>query len=190
MHRRSITNGFAEPQSAQALVEFALILPVLLILVLGSLDIGRALLYGVAVQDGAREAARLGTTARVTQLVTAPPNVGDPVILQDAVVLQRLIDGSKPALGSGTTALGDCQLITTRQACGGGFWTFSIEVDTPTRPKANPWTVLNDGAGGGAMSDTNFSGSTLTVTAVGEVSLFPGAYFPVTAQGQAIMMVL
>jgi len=59
-------------QPAQSVVELALILPVFLIMLLGMFDIGRAFVFGVAVQNGAREAARLGSQAaerRAQQLV-------------------------------------------------------------------------------------------------------------------------
>lgn len=44
----------------QALVEFGLILPVLLVIFLGVIDFGRAFYAGVAAQQAARDAARLG----------------------------------------------------------------------------------------------------------------------------------
>jgi Flp pilus assembly protein TadG len=43
----------------QALVELALILPIMLLLLLGMIDFGRAYLAGVALQGAAREGARL-----------------------------------------------------------------------------------------------------------------------------------
>src|ERR1700682_4978337 len=102
MGKRSFFGGLAPQQSAQALVEFALILPIMLIMLLGGIDIGRALVYGVAVQDGAREAARLGATAAVDGSVP------------DAVVFSRLIAASVPAL------TGCAANTTANQPCGGG----------------------------------------------------------------------
>lgn len=43
---------------AQALVEFALTLPILMLLVAGLLELGRGYTYGVATSDAARDAAR------------------------------------------------------------------------------------------------------------------------------------
>ena len=68
------------PRAAgQSLVELALILPVFLIIVLGSIDIGRGFIFGVAVQDGARESTRVAANARVDPGVT------------DAFIVQRVI---------------------------------------------------------------------------------------------------
>ena len=98
---------------AQALVELALLLPVLLIMLLGMIDLGRGLVFGVSVQQGAREAARIGAAAALDTTVT------------DAVVLQRFIAASAPALaGCGPT-------LSSAQQCGGGTWTFSIKLTPP-----------------------------------------------------------
>jgi Flp pilus assembly protein TadG len=75
---------------AQALVEFAFVVPVLLVLTLGMIDLGRAFVFGVAVQNGAREAARVAATA------------GLDSNLKTRDVLQRLIDASAPAISSTT----------------------------------------------------------------------------------------
>ena len=80
---------------AQALVEFAFILPVLLVMTLGMIDLGRAFVFGVAVQNGAREAARVAATAGLDPNVTTP------------TILQRLIDASAPAITSCTAGSSD-----------------------------------------------------------------------------------
>src|ERR1700737_5224136 len=48
-------------KKGQALVETALLLPVLMLLVMGSADLGRVFYYSIAVTNAAREAARQGT---------------------------------------------------------------------------------------------------------------------------------
>src|SRR5918911_1600980 len=99
---------------AQALVEFAFVLPVLLVLTLGMIDLGRTFVFGVAVQNGAREAARLGAKAYL-----------DPTIT-DTLILQRLIDASSPALTG-------CAAQTGTQPSGGcSAWSFSL---SPTGSK-------------------------------------------------------
>ncbi|TME56090.1 MAG: pilus assembly protein [Chloroflexi bacterium] len=45
----------------QAIVETALLLPILMLLVMGSADLGRVFYYSIAVTNAAREAARQGT---------------------------------------------------------------------------------------------------------------------------------
>src|ERR1700737_3371073 len=48
-------------KKGQAIVETALLLPVLMLLVMGSADLGRVFYYAIAVTNAAREAARQGT---------------------------------------------------------------------------------------------------------------------------------
>ena len=82
----------------QALVEFAFVLPVLLVLTLGMIDLGRAFVFGVAVQNGAREATRIAATGGLDPGVTTQ------------VVLQRLIDASGPAISSPACTAGSTDL--------------------------------------------------------------------------------
>src|SRR2546423_751536 len=53
-HRLSRSGG-------QAIVETALLLPILMLLVMGTADLGRVFYYSIAVTNAAREAARQGT---------------------------------------------------------------------------------------------------------------------------------
>ncbi len=63
------------PDSGEALVEFALILPIMLVLSLGMLDFGRAFHTKSLVDQAAREGCRVA-------IVTKPP---DPGLIQDRV---------------------------------------------------------------------------------------------------------
>jgi Flp pilus assembly protein TadG len=174
MRKGSFIDRHTVREPAQALIEFALILPVMLIMVLGGIDIGRGLVYGVAVQDGAREAARLGASGSVT----------------DIAVLTRLINASAPALVESAT----CRpTAAAAQTCGGATWNFSIQ-DVTTDPITHVQTTYTSLVT--AQNDANFSGSQLTVTATGQVSMLAGFsawgmnLFPITARGQAVMVVL
>src|SRR5205085_7990331 len=93
---------------AQSLVEFALILPVTLVLMLGLLDLGRAFVFGVAVQEGARQATRLAASANYD------------VNVDENAVLGRLVAASAPAL----TGCLPTQIVN--QTCNGGAWTFTL----------------------------------------------------------------
>lgn len=154
---------------SQALVELGLVLPVLLITLLGSIDLGRAFVFGVSVQQGAREAARVASTASVDASVT------------DAVVIQRLLQASAPAANNCGTAL------DTPQSCGGGTWTFSIRV---TPAGGSPvYTSL-----AAARANPNgLSGSQLEVRASGSVAMFAGFFAgtlglsQISVRGDAIM---
>src|SRR3989475_6081649 len=48
-------------KKGQAIVETALLLPILMLLVMGTADLGRVFYYSIAVTNAAREAARQGT---------------------------------------------------------------------------------------------------------------------------------
>ena len=52
---------FPYSRKGQAIVETALLLPLLMLLVMGSADLGRVFYYSIAVTNAAREAARQGT---------------------------------------------------------------------------------------------------------------------------------
>ena len=63
----------------QAIVETALLLPILMLLVMGSADLGRVFYYSIAVTNAAREAARQGT-------YYDPVNSGNTFDTYDAVL--------------------------------------------------------------------------------------------------------
>ena len=173
MGKQSRMGGHTPREPAQAVIEFALILPVMLIMLLGGLDIGRALVYGVSVQDGAREAARLGVSGSAT----------------DLDVLNRLIAASAPAL------TGCAATWTANQACGGGTWTFTVKVVTPNGTYSSLATAQT-GCNYTTLPACKFPGSQLWVSANGQVSMFQGIsawgmnLFQIGAQGQAVMVML
>jgi Flp pilus assembly protein TadG len=160
-------------QAAQALIEFTLVAPVMLLMVVGLLSLGRAFIFGVAVQEGTRQAARLAASSYV--------NAG--VALTNSDLLGRLIAGSDPALGGCLPQLG-------AQSCNGGVWTLSVAV---VGPSGAQYTRIED-----ARAANDFAGGQITVTAAGAVALLPGVStgnFGLTlpqirVQGQAAMVVL
>lgn len=156
---------------AQAVIEFALIVPVLLILVLGLIDLGRAFVFGVSIQEGARQATRLAASSNYD------------INVDDNAVLGRLVAASAPALVG-------CNASTTpNQSCNGGTWSLNLSVvnGAMTYP-----TVA------AARAANALPGSTVTVTANGSVALLAGfrteflglALPQIGVQGQAVMVVL
>ena len=152
------------------MVEFAFVLPVTLLLMLGVFEFGRAFVFGVALQNGAREAARLAATADYDGNVS------------DATVLGRVVNASVPAL------LG-CAPTTSTQVCGGGTWNLAISVSGGGETYSS---VAAARAGG------KLAGSQVTITARGSVALLPGLNTgmpgltlpTITVQGQSAMVVL
>ena len=170
----ALTFPLRKRDRGQALIEFAIIVPVMLVILLGMIDLGRAFVYGVSVQNGAREAARLAERAATD------------VNVNDAAVLSRLVSASNPALIGCTAARG------TQPACGGGDWTFSVDI---TAPDGTKYTSIA-AAKADPQASTRFPGSEIKVTARGSVSMFAGmnlgwgdSLFPIVAQGQASMAV-
>ena len=155
------------------MVEFAFVLPVTLLLMLGIFEFGRAFVFGVAVQNGAREAARLAATADYDGNVS------------DATVLGRVVNASVPAL------LG-CAPTTSTQVCGGGTWNLAISVSGGGGGGETYSSVAAARAGG------KLAGSQVTITARGSVALLPGLNTgmpgltlpTITVQGQSAMVVL
>lgn len=65
--------GLGRDEKGQSLVEFALVVPILLLLVLGIMEFGRAYSANLTLQNATREGARLAVTgatdAQITQRV-------------------------------------------------------------------------------------------------------------------------
>lgn len=79
LHRRRQSGRHKEiPEQAhprgQSLVEFALVLPMLLVLLLGIADFGRVFQAGITLEAAARDAAEVGAMQRLRD----KPNVADP----------------------------------------------------------------------------------------------------------------
>jgi len=107
--RRS-DGGLRSNEAGQALVELALVLPIMLVLLLGLLDVGRGMTIGIAVQEGTGQAAHSGSTIVSSNTSTT-------------AVFQRLIDASTPFLG-GCTAPNSGTTMTCTSS--GGAWTATI----------------------------------------------------------------
>ena len=157
--------------AAQAVIEFAILLPAMLLLMLGLIDLGRAFVFGVAVQEGARQAARLAASS------------GYDVNVDDSAVFGRLVASSAPALSG-------CPATTTaNQVCNGGTWTFSLTIENGGYSYATLAAARTAGA---------LPGAKITATARGSVGLLPGVNTgamgmsmpQIGVQGQAAMVVL
>ena len=122
----SALSGWAGRRRAQSLVEFGLILPVTLIILLGMVDFGRAYVYGVAVQQGAREGVRMGITASI---------LGNPSNTNQ-LMMQRTIDASRPAMTGCTAPTSGASMTCTDGT--GISWTITV---APSGTKSSGQTV-------------------------------------------------
>jgi Flp pilus assembly protein TadG len=158
---------------AQALIEFSLILPVMLLMAIGLISFGRAFVFGVSVQEGTRQAARLAASASVNTAVT----------LTNADVLGRLVAASNPALVG-------CTAQTGAQSCNGGNWNVTVNV---VGPSSASYATLE-----AARAANDLSGAQVTITITGAVAVLPGVSTglyglslpQVGIQGQTAMVVL
>jgi Flp pilus assembly protein TadG len=105
-------------QEGAVAVEFALVLPILMLLVFGILDLGHYWYMGHILSDASREGARYGTRYKTyfdptkgtvrTLPVNLSPSISDHVLLAaNADYASRLPSGSSPAVtpsGAGWTA--------------------------------------------------------------------------------------
>ena len=92
-------------ENGQGLVEFALMLPFLLVLVFGIIEFGRLLFFYSSVTTSAREAARYGSAAGnysdCTGIRAAAKRVGILAGIQDSNILISYDDGTGTTLTGG-----------------------------------------------------------------------------------------
>ena len=103
----------------QALVEFALIVPIFVLLLMGILDLGRAVYYSSTLSNSAREAARLGIVDQTCSHITDRAR-GAAVGVTLTSVTVTWNDGAgtttrscQPSI-SGTARYGDRVVVTVR----------------------------------------------------------------------------
>lgn len=89
------------PRRGQSLIEFALVLPIFLLVVFGLFDIGRIVFLKVELENAVREGARMGMVgksfAEIEDLITAQPG------LSGAGIDRSCDDGDKCEYGSRLT---------------------------------------------------------------------------------------
>lgn len=109
-----VTRTRQRRQRGNALLEFAVAFPLLILLIIGSVDIARSLYDAIAVAEGAYEGSAYGTLNNVYSSDTATiQNVATASASPDAgtvtATAQRFCDcPSNPATGPGDAAAVDC----------------------------------------------------------------------------------
>jgi Flp pilus assembly protein TadG len=74
MRKRAGGTGRGAHERGQTLAEFGMILPVLILLIFGLIDIARMMESWVSIQEAAREGARYGVTGRIDCTGPASPD--------------------------------------------------------------------------------------------------------------------
>jgi len=151
------------PDGGSAVVEFALVVPILLLLVMGILDYGRYFFDSVSLRQGAREAARqavvqvyagscttgsVGTRIACSAKAASDVTIGTPKVYIPAVAggwaqgKQFLVCMESKEQGTGFVPLPDSGILRTKTY-------MSIEVGSPavdpsyiteTAPSGSSWT--------------------------------------------------
>lgn len=88
----------------QTLVEFALILPVFLLILMGIFDLGRAVYYSSTLSNAARETARQGIVDQTCTNLTSPAT-------QRAVGMSNVAVDIEWLSAETETFIGDCPLV-------------------------------------------------------------------------------
>jgi len=104
-------------EKGQAMIEFALLLPVLLVILLGIIEFGRAAFYAIEVADAARAGAQYGSqsladAANVTNIMAAAQNnaqdMGGALTVSGNPITTCVCPGSGGVAGSCAAALTGC----------------------------------------------------------------------------------
>ncbi len=120
----------------QALLEFALVLPIFLLIVFGIIDIGRYVYLTNAFNEGAREGARYGSVEQWQYGCPASVVTQTRFACTAAVALGRV--AGAPAYVSTPTVTcyskgGDSSTAVASAACRAGYM-LQVTVSTPTSP--------------------------------------------------------
>ena len=109
-------------QRSQALAEFALVAPILLLMIFGIVDLGRAIFYYITIQHAAREGARVAALASAS-------------LPTDANVLDQA--GGQL---QGVSLAAPCPNgpLTTSTPPAGAAWLFVTEPDPPSTVESSP----------------------------------------------------
>lgn len=104
---------------AQAMVEMGLLLPVFLILTLGLIDVGRAMVMAVNIQDAAGSAAHYGSLQ----------NSETSLDITDQTIGNRVVAAAAPFLGGCTTVT---NTTTPIQNCTSSDGTWNVTINEPS----------------------------------------------------------
>jgi len=163
-------------QSSQALIEFALISPVLLLLLFGIVDIGRAVFYYDTLNHAAREGARAAVQAQ-----TRLPTNADVL----ATVTSQLV-------GAPVTAPCPQGPVTSATPPANGAWLYITEPNPPATIESTPPMNAPGGeyatAAAGSCSAMNPAGNNAQIQVTLRFNLI--LITPVIAQATADHIVL
>lgn len=148
-----------EGRSGQSLVEFALVLPIFILMLFGVLDVGRLVYANAALSQAAREGARLAATEAAWIGLSGPGCVSDPSGIgagnPGAHVCPTTLTAFKAHVADAVNrmAVGLGPLTAIYVSCNAG------SVADP--PPSGAWTESSGGGNGCATSGANGSSGDL-----------------------------
>jgi TadE-like protein len=163
-------------QRSQALIEFALVSPVLLLLIFGVIDLGRAIFYYDTLNHAAREGARVAARASNTLPTNSDVLTAVSSQMQGVPVTQPCPQGP---ISSGTPAANSAWLYVTEPAPPGG-------VESTPPPNAPGGEYAAASAGGCSAVNPATGNDTLQVTLKFNLVLITPIVAQVTA-GHVVM---
>jgi hypothetical protein len=192
--RRDVNNSRLARERGQSLVEFALILPVLMLLFLGAIDFGRVMQARVTAESSAKAGAQWGGAhiQNATQalepaygLQTNPKNCGAASGLNFAPTCNALARACSEARGlpgySGGTMYQSDDPAITYQACTTGT---AANVCSPSASQSNPFMTVVWKRGGVAYTPTNAAapriGDSVTVSGTYCFKTFFPQFLPIS----------
>lgn len=117
--RQSPTEATTATHRGQSLVEFALVLPMLLVLLLGIADFGRVFAAGIALEAAARDAAEVGALERLRNPPPSDPALHDEYYrdLHRTIAVTACEEMSALPMPDDHRAGSDCQSLTAIRVC-------------------------------------------------------------------------
>jgi Flp pilus assembly protein TadG len=127
-------------QSGQSLIEFAVLLPFLLLLLIGGIEIGRYAYLGILVGNAAHAGAFYGSQTLSQSVDTAGIiTAADNDFLNNGQLVNTLTVTSSVACGCdnlGTITPATCSGTTTAGTCTAGHWVVTVSVQASGTFKA------------------------------------------------------
>jgi Flp pilus assembly protein TadG len=132
MKRRTRGSRYSAARRGAAAVEFAIVLPLFVTIVLGCVDFGRFAHSYIAVSNAARAGAGHGMMKRATTATMANWQTEIGQAVQDEMAHVMASDGALEA---------DLQVTATHTSETGGLWRVRVEVTYPFETIV-PWPLL------------------------------------------------
>jgi len=125
---RSITRGLRRGERGQEYLEFAIIVPILVLVIMGIVDFGRVLNTWLVVTHGAREGARVAAVGWDDNAVKARVDEVTAGLVVDVDILPPVVDGQRTEAGNPVTVTATTSVTLTSGWIAGIFGVNNVPV--------------------------------------------------------------